>query len=94
MTLHVQFEIDDINTENSLLTDAGMLSKSETRNSETRISSENGDANVLKSPLTHPLTKDNTQFCTVDVGFVGNVAKTSAVKFVFMHWLMFVMPSP
>ena len=94
MTLLVQFEIDDINAENSLLTDAGMLSKLGMPNSEERICSENGAANVLKSPLTLPLTKASTQFCAVDVEFVGKVAKTSDVRFVFMHWLMFVIPSP
>lgn len=94
MTLHVQFEMDDINTENSLLTDVGMLSKLEMPNSETRISSEKGCANILKSPLTLPLTKVNTQFCAVDVAFVGNRPKTSDVKLVFIHWMMFVIPSP
>ena len=94
MTLHVQFEMEDINAENLLLTDAGILSKLEKPNSEMRISSEKGDANVLRSPFTPPLTNANTQFCTDNVEFVGNVAKASDVKFVFMHWLMFVMPSP
>ena len=87
----MQFVIEDINTENSLLTDAGMLSKLGTPNSETRICSENGDANVFRSPLTLPLTNVNTQFCAVDVAFVGNHPKTSDVKLVFIHWMMFVM---
>lgn len=89
--MFVQFGMDDINTENSLLADAGMLSKYEKPNSEARISTENGAANVFKSPLTLPLTNANTQFCAVDVEFVGNFARTSDVKFVFIHWLMFVI---
>lgn len=89
----MQFVIEDINTENSLLTDAGMLSKLGTPNSEERICSENGDANVFRSPFTLPLTNVNTQFCAVDVAFVGNLPKTSDVKFVFMHWMMCVMSS-
>jgi hypothetical protein len=39
------------------------------------------------------LTNVNTQFCAEDVAFVGNLPKTSDVKFVFMHWMMFVMSS-
>jgi hypothetical protein len=94
MTLQIQFEIDDIKTANSLLTDTGMLSMPEKPNSETHIASENGVANVLKSPLTLPLTKVNTQLCAEDVAFVGNIAKTSVVKFLFIHWLMLVMLLP
>ena len=37
ITLLVQFVMDDINIENSLLTDAGMLSKLERPNSKARI---------------------------------------------------------
>ena len=43
MTLLAQFEIDDINSENSQLAEAGIQSKLEKPNSEARISSENGD---------------------------------------------------
>lgn len=39
ITLLVQFEIEDINAANSSLVEAGMLSRSETPNSETRVSS-------------------------------------------------------
>lgn len=94
MTLLVQFKIDDINAENSLLTKAGTLSKLETPNSIERICSENGAANVFKSPFTLPLTNVNTQFCAVAVAFVGNCIRTSEVKFVFKHCIMFVIPSP
>ena len=94
ITLLVQFETDDINAENSLLTEAGILSNLETPNSNVRISSENGDANVFRSPVTLPLTKANTQFCIVDVAFVGKLSKTSDVRFVLMHWLIFVISSP
>ena len=93
ITLLVQFETDDINTENSLLAETGIVSNLEMPNSKARISSENGDANVFRSPVTLPVTKANTQFCTVDVVFVGNHLRTSDVKFVFMHWVMFVMSS-
>ena len=89
----VQFEIDDINTANSLLTDPGMLSKLVTPNSKERICPENGAANVFKSPFTLPLTNVNTQFCAVAVAFVGNCIRTSDVKFVFIHWIMLVMLS-
>ena len=63
-------------------------------NSENRILGEKGDANILRSPFTLPLTNVSTQFCTVDVASLGNRHKTSAVKFVFRHWLMFVITSP
>ena len=90
----IQSQIDDINAENSSLADAGMLSIFEIPNSEMRISSEKGAANVLKSPFTLPLMKASTQFCTEDVGFAGNLSNISDVKFAFMHWLIFVILSP
>lgn len=61
-TLLVQLVTDVINAENSFLSNTGMLFKSEMPNSEERISGENGDTNIPKSPLTLPLTKVSTQF--------------------------------